>query len=82
MHQNLVQQAHDTSAIKQIVDFINDLLANVSVVLITTWARNTKVEDIHHGNPKALVLSHLLSCTLFCFKTTYILEAISTLRFM
>ena len=33
---------------------INDLLANIGVVLITAWARNTKVEDIHHGNPKNL----------------------------
>ena len=82
MHQNLAQQAHDASAIKQVVDFINDLLANIGVVLITAWARNTKVEDIHHGNPKTLVLRHLLSSTLFCLKTTYILEAISTLRFM
>ena len=43
---------------------------------------DAKVEDIYHGNPVTLTFSHLLSGTLLGFKTAYIFEAISTLRFI
>ena len=82
VHQNLVQQANDASTIKQIVDFINDFFANIGVIFVTAGTRYAKVKNIHYGNPKTLVLRHLFSDTLLCFETTYILEAISTLRFM
>ncbi len=82
VHHDFVQQANYTPTIKQVVHFINDFLSNVSVVFVAAWTWNAKVEDIHHGNPVTLTFSHLLSGTLLGFKTAYIFEAISTLRFM
>ena len=49
---------------------------------IVTWTRNTKIEDIHHRDPETLAFSHLFSGTLLGLETTYILLAISRLRFM
>ena len=82
VHQNLMQQANNTPTIKQVVHFINYFLSNVGVVFVAAWTRNAKVKDIHHRDPETLAFCHLLSGTLFRLETTYILLAISTLRFM
>ena len=82
VHQNLFEQGYYTAAVQKIVDFINNVICNISVILISARPRNTQVENIHHGNPIAAGFSHLLSSTLLCLKMTYICLAISKLRFM
>ena len=82
VHQNLSKQAHNATAIQKIVDFVDDFLCNVGIVLIATWAWYAQVENIHHGNPIAVGFGHLFSSTLLCFETAYICLAISKLRFM
>ena len=54
VHQNLSKQACNATAIQKIVDFEDDFLSNVGVVLIATWAWYAQVEYIHHGNPIAV----------------------------
>ena len=82
VHQNLMQQGNNASAIEQVVYFINNLFAYVGVVFVAAWTRNAKVKDIHHRNPETLAFCHLFSNTLLGFKMAYIFEAISTLRFI
>ena len=82
MHQNLSKQSNNTATIQKIIDFINDFLTNISVVFVTAWTRNAKVENIHHRHAEPLTFSHLFCDTLLSFKTAYILLAISRLRFM
>ena len=82
VHQNLSKQAHNATAIQKIVDFVDDFLGNVGVVLIATWAWYAQVENIHHRNPIAVGFGQLFSYMLLCLETAYICLAISKLRFM
>ncbi len=82
VQQNLFEQRCYTAAVQKIVDFIYNVICNISVILISARPRNTQVENVHHGNLIVADFSHLFSSTLLCLKTTYICLAISKLRFM
>ncbi len=82
MHHNLFKQSNNTSAVQQIVHLINSIFRNISVIFIPAGTRNAKVEHLHHRNPKAMLLCHLLSGTLLGIEVAHICLANSTLRFI
>lgn len=82
VHQYLFEQCNDTAAVHQVIYLIDAVIGHVRVVLITTGTGNSQVEHLHHRNPVAIGLGHLLGHALFPFKRSHICLASSRLRFM
>ncbi len=82
MKQDFVKQFADASTIQQIVNLVNRIFGNISVILISAWPRGSKVKDVVQRNPYTFSLCVLLSTTLFYFEAASICLAISKLCFM
>ena len=82
VHQNLPKQGDYASTVQKIVHFINGICRYIGVVFITARPRDSKIEYLHHGNPKSMLLCHLLSDTLLGIEVCHIWLANSTLRFI
>ena len=82
VHQNLPKQGNYASTVQKIVHFINSICRYIGVVFITAGPRNSKIEYLHHGNPKPMLLCHLLCSTLLGIEVCHICLANSTLRFI
>ena len=82
MEQDFIQQLANTSAIQQIIYFINRIFGNVCVVFVTARPRDSQVKNVVHRNPHAVFLSVLLSTTLFYFEAASICFAISKFLLM
>ena len=68
--------------IQKIIDFVDDVIGNVGVILVTAWTRCPQVEHIIHRYPQPVFLSKCFGNTLLDFKGAYMWLAISTLRFI
>ena len=82
VHQQFFEQCHDAATVHQVVDLVNGIVGHVGIVLVTAGTRNTKAEHLHHWNPVAAGLGHLLSHALLPLKGCYMCLASSRLRFM
>ena len=82
VHQNLSEQGNYASTVQKIVHFINSICRYIGVVFITAGPGDSKIEYLHHGNPKPMFLCHLLSSTLLGIEVCHICLANSTLRFI
>ena len=61
VHQHLFEQCHNASAVHQIIDFVNGIVGHIGIILVAARARNAEAEHLHHRNPVAASLGHLLS---------------------
>ena len=82
VHPNFVEETEDASAVQQIIDFVDDVIGNVGVILVTAWPWYPQVEHIIHRYPQPVFLSKCFGNTLLDFKGAYMWLAISTLRFI
>ena len=82
MHLHLLEQCYNAAAIHQVVDLVNGIVSYVGVVFVTTGAGDAKVEYLHHRNPVASGLGHLLGHALLPLKGGHMRLASSRLRFM
>ena len=82
VHQYLFEQCHDATAVHQIVDLVNGIVGHVGIVLVTTGPGYAEAKHLHHRNPVAAVLGHLLSHALFPLERGHMCLANSRLRFM
>ena len=82
MHLHLLEQCYNAAAIHQVVDLVNGIVGYVGVVFVTTGARNAEAEHLHHRNPVASGLGHLLGHALLPLKGGHMRLASSRLRFM
>ena len=82
VHPNFVEETEDTAAVQKIIDFVDDVIGNVGVILVTAWTRCPQVEHIIHRYPQPVFLSKCFGNTLLDFKGAYMWLAISTLRFI
>ena len=82
VHPNFVEETEDASAVQKIIDFVDDVIGNVCVILVTAWTRCPQVEHIIHRYPQPVFLSKCFDNALLDFKGAYMWLAISTLRFI
>ena len=82
VHQHLFEQCHDAAAVHQVVDLVNGIVGHVDIILVAAGARNAEAEHLHHRNPVASGLGHLLGHALLPLKGGYMRLASSRLRFM
>ena len=82
VHPNFVEETEDASAVQQIIDFVDDVIGNVGVILVTAWPWCPQVKHIIHRYPQSVFLSKCFGNTLLDFKGAYMWLAISTLRFI
>jgi len=82
MHLYLLEQCYNAAAIHQVVDLVNGIVGYVGVVFVTAGAGDAKVEYLHHRNPVASGLGHLLGHALLPLKGGHMRLASSRLRFM
>ena len=82
VHQHLFEQCHDAAAVHQVVDLVNGIVGHVDIILVAAGARNAEAEHLHHRNPVASGLGHLLGHALLPLKGCYMRLASSRLRFM
>ena len=82
VHSNFVEETEDAAAVQQIIDFVDDVIGNVGVILVTAWPWCPQVKHIIHRYPQSVFLSKCFGNTLLDFKGAYIWLAISTLRFI
>lgn len=82
VHQNLPKQGNYASTVQKIVHFINGISRYIGIVFITAGSRDSKIEYLHHGNPKPMLLCHQLCSTLLGIEVCHICLANSTLRFI
>ena len=81
MHLHLLEQCYNAAAVHQVVDLVNGIVGYVGVVFVTTGAGDAKVEYLHHRNPVASGLGHLLGHALLPLKGGHMRLASSRLRF-
>ena len=82
VHQHLFEQCHDAAAVHQVVDLVNGIIGYVGIILVAAGARNAEAEHLHHRNPVASGLGHLLGHALLPLKGGHMRLASSRLRFM
>ena len=82
VHQHLFEQCHDAAAVHQVVDLVNGIVGHVDIILVAAGARNAEAEHLHHRNPVASGLGHLLGHALLPLKGGHMRLASSRLRFM
>lgn len=82
VHPNFVEETEDASAVQKIIDFVDDVIRNVCVILVTAWPWCSQVEHIIHRYPQPVFLSKCFDNALLDFKGAYMWLAISTLRFI
>ena len=82
VHQHFSEQFNNAAAVQKIVHFVNDMVSHIGVVLVSTGTRYAQTENICHRKPIAIRFRHCFSGPVFHLKMTYILLAISRLRFM
>jgi len=82
VHQHLFEQCHDAAAVHQVVDLVNGIIGYVGIILVAAGARDTEAEHLHHRNPVAAGLGHLLSHALLSLEGGHMRLASSRLRFM
>ena len=82
VHPNFVEETEDTAAVQKIIDFVDDVIRNVCVILVTAWPWCSQVEHIIHRYPQPVFLSKCFDNALLDFKGAYMWLAISTLRFI
>ena len=82
VHQHLFEQCHDAAAVHQVVDLVNGIVGHVDIILVAAGARNAEAEHLHHRNPVASGLGHLLGHALLPLKGGHMRMASSRLRFM
>ena len=68
VHPNFVEETEDAAAVQQIIDFVDDVIRNVGVILVAAWPWCPQVEHIIHRYPQSVFLSKYLGNTLLDFK--------------
>ena len=71
VHPNFVEETEDAAAVQQIIDFVDDVIGNVGVILVAAWTWCPQVEHIIHRYPQPVFLSKCFGNTLLDFKRAY-----------
>ena len=71
VHPNFVEETEDAAAVQQIIDFVDDVIGNVGVILVAAWTWCPQVEHIIHRYPQPVFLSKCFGNTLLDFKGAY-----------
>ena len=46
MHLHLLKQFENTATIQQVIDLVDGIVSDVCVVLVSTWAWDTQIENV------------------------------------